>query len=185
MEFTPEIIYNLKYALIAPGTAILSPDKKYRYVLTREWNKNGSKSLNFLMCNPSTADASILDPTVKKCVKWAVVWGYDRLIVTNVFAYRSTDVKQLYKVGDPIGMNNDNHLEETFEKCKNGLVVAAWGNNGTYLSRDTVAQALATKAGVNLFCLRTTKNGNPEHPLYLPKNLKSIIWKNNNENLDN
>lgn len=36
---TPEIIYNLKYALSVPGTAIISPDTKYRYTLTREWNK--------------------------------------------------------------------------------------------------------------------------------------------------
>lgn len=177
---TPEIIYNLNYALTVPGTALFSPDGKYRYVLTREWNKQGSKTINFLMMNPSTADANILDPTVKKCVKWSVLWGYDKLIITNLFAYRSTDVKQIYKVLDPIGPDNNYHIEQTFKMCHNGLVVAAYGNNGKHLNRNLEAEALAAIAGVDLYCLRTTKLDLPEHPLYLPSNLEPALWRNNN-----
>ncbi len=176
---SPDIIYNLNYALTVPGEAVISSDGRYRYTLTREWNKRGSKTINWLMCNPSIADANILDPTIKKCIKWSVLWGFDRLIVTNVFAYRSTDVKQIYKIDDPVGPDNDFYLEQTFGMCKDGLVVVAFGNNGNHLSRNLVVETLATIAGADLYCLRTTKYDLPEHPLYIPLNTELKLWRNN------
>ena len=48
--------------------AVISKCRKYRYSLSREWNKDKEKVL-FIMLNPSKADDKIDDPTVKRCIK--------------------------------------------------------------------------------------------------------------------
>jgi hypothetical protein len=81
-----------------------SPDRLYRYNLMRYWGDPQDGILNMLMLNPSTADEKVNDPTVQLCEEHARAWGYAGLLVTNIFAWRSTDPKALYKLGDPIGV---------------------------------------------------------------------------------
>mgnify|MGYP000880158315 CR=1 FL=1 len=95
---------NLFGANIKP-TAGFSPDREFRYTLTRRWDDR--LLVNFLMLNPSTADENIEDPTIRRCMGFARDWGYGGLMVTNIFAYRSTDPKALYKVPDPTGPANN------------------------------------------------------------------------------
>jgi hypothetical protein len=74
------------------GEAVFSKCGRFRYSLLRQCNDaDDAKLINFIMLNPSTADAMKNDPTVERCCKRAQALGYDRLIVTNVFALRSTD----------------------------------------------------------------------------------------------
>ncbi|MGK7951453.1 MAG: DUF1643 domain-containing protein [Xenococcaceae cyanobacterium] len=47
----------------------------YRYLLWREWNSQ-SKTVSFIMLNPSRADAEINDPTITRCINFAKSWGY-------------------------------------------------------------------------------------------------------------
>src|SRR5689334_11732215 len=81
---------------------------EYRYRLTRTWGT--SSYVLFVMMNPSTANPSEDDPTVAKCRRLAVRWGYGGLHVGNTFAYRATDQNRLAQVPDPIGPDNDAHL---------------------------------------------------------------------------
>ncbi len=57
---------------------------EYRYRLSRTWS-SGRRVL-FVMMNPSTADPSADDPTVAKCRRFAVKWGYGGMYVGNTFA---------------------------------------------------------------------------------------------------
>jgi hypothetical protein len=66
----------------------------------------------FVLMNPSTADPLVDDPTVAKCRRLAVKWGYGRMHVGNTFAYRATDQGRLTEVEDPTGPDNDQHLLE-------------------------------------------------------------------------
>lgn len=68
--------------------AVLSEDGVYRYRLTREWGENldACKRVCFVMLNPSTADASKDDPTIRKCIGFATRLGFDALEVVNLFA---------------------------------------------------------------------------------------------------
>lgn len=85
--------------------ADFSPCQRYRYKLWRKWG-NGDL-VNFLMLNPSTADAVQNDPTVERCERRARQLGFDGLIVTNLFAFRATDPRTLKAAPDPIGFPRD------------------------------------------------------------------------------
>ncbi len=80
----------------------------------------------FFGVNPSTADASLDDATVRKWIGFCKRWGASRLIVGNVFAYRATDVRELTKVNDPHGPDIGVHLRDFITEAD--ILVPCWGN---------------------------------------------------------
>jgi len=66
--------------------ALISSCGKYRYHLERHWGD--VKPCLFIMLNPSTADGRKDDSTIKRCVAYAMSWGYGKLYVINLFALR-------------------------------------------------------------------------------------------------
>ena len=81
--------------------AVFSPDGKLRYALVRHWGKGEGEreTVNFIMCNPSSADDMDNDSTVRRCVDFAQRWEYHRLIVTNVNPFRSPSVCEATAIG--------------------------------------------------------------------------------------
>lgn len=152
--------------------AVLSDCGRYRYRLTRTWD-SARPNATFIMLNPSTADASVDDPTIIRCRNYARAWGLGGLTVVNLYAYRATNPDDLWKVDDPIGADNDDHLREvlTAAAADGAPVVAAWGGNAR---PDRVAQVVAL-AGP-LTALGLTKAGQPRHPLYLRKDAVLARW---------
>lgn len=140
--------------------AIFSPDRIYRYKLWRIWDSSKPLAM-FIGLNPSTADETCDDPTVAKCQRYAREWGFGGLVMTNVFAFRSTDKSVLKEVIDPIGPENDYYLTESAKSTE--IVIAAWGNDGVYLGRSHTVRSLLPK----LNYLKLNKTGEPAHPLYL------------------
>lgn len=88
------------------------------------------------------------------------------MVMTNIFAYRSTDPRKMLCAEDPIGPDNDFHI--TGESTKAGLTVAGWGNHGNRLGRGNHVLSLLKDPHY----LTLTNNGSPGHPLYLAKWLK-------------
>lgn len=62
---------------IVKKTAWISSCQRYRYALSRTWDESKGYVL-FIGQNPSTADAEVDDPTIKKCMKFARAWGLRR-----------------------------------------------------------------------------------------------------------
>lgn len=157
---------------LAPaGTATFSPCGRYRYRLGRRWGE-GERLCNFLMLNPSTADAEQPDPTITRCINFAKSWGYDGLEVTNLFALRSTDPKVMLADRDPIGLENDRHI--LYAAHKSELVLCAWGAIGKHRRRANEVLKTLWNSGFVPHYLRLTGDGSPWHPLYLPSDLKPI-----------
>ncbi len=148
--------------------ALFSPDRVHRYTLWRIWDKEKPYAA-FVGLNPSTADETKNDPTVTRCINYAHDWGFGGLVMLNIFAFRSTDPKNLYSCKDPIGPENSFYIQKVSKEA--GLTVAAWGNHGIFLSRGREALSLLTKP----HCLKLNKSGCPSHPLYLKKNLKPFM----------
>ena len=147
--------------------ANISKDKIYRYTLSRTWDSTKPTVL-FIGLNPSIADENIDDPTVTRCINFAKDWGYGTLLMANLFAFRSTYPKEIYLIDDPIGKDNDHYILECVKQSD--LIIACWGNNGTYMGREKIIKELVP----NLYCLQKNKNGTPHHPLRLPRNITPI-----------
>src|ERR1700693_1820950 len=135
----------------------------YRYRLWREWSSHGT--CNMLMLNPSTADCVDNDPTVERQQRRARQLGYGRLVVTNLFAFRATDPRDMKAAGEPVGPENDRHILEAAKEA--GIVICAWGIHGAFLGRSKAVRTMLREAGVKLHRLEMTKGGEPGHPLYL------------------
>jgi hypothetical protein len=124
----------------------------------------------FVGLNPSTADETQDDPTIRRCINFAKAWGYSGLCMTNLFAYRATRPKDLMAAADPVGCENDAHLLALASEAS--VIVAAWGANGTHKGRNVEVRRLLP----TLHCLALTKDGHPGHPLYLQKTLIPFRW---------
>jgi hypothetical protein len=140
--------------------AVLSPCGRYRYRLSRTWD--GHKlPLVWIMLNPSTADAEIDDPTIRRCISFSKREGAGGLEVLNLFALRATDPKQLRIASDPIGPDNDEWIREVLHP--HSRVVAAWGEHGKYLGRGAAVLKTLAASGLIVQCL----GDKPRHPLYI------------------
>jgi hypothetical protein len=138
----------------------------YRYTLWRRWSQG--PYLNVVGLNPSTADAETDDPTIRKCIGFAKLWGYSALCMTNLFAYRATRPVAMMTQSEicPVGPANDAYVYAGARKA--GIVLCAWGVNGWYLGRDSAVRGMLSLVGAKTRALRLTKAGYPEHPLYIP-----------------
>lgn len=153
--------------------ARFSADRKYRYSLTRTWARV-KPTIAFIMLNPSTADETKLDPTVRRCVGFAQAWGYGGIEVGNLFALRSTDPSALKGHPDPIGEDNDEYLLGILDS--NDATICAWGNGGRWYGQGKAVKLLLQKYGP-LYHLGLTKAGEPKHPLYLRADTKMEVWE--------
>lgn len=160
-------------------TAIISEDGTYRYLLTRYWDYL-LPPVVWVMLNPSTADAEVDDRTIGRCTEFARAWGYGGIVVVNLYAYRATAPKDMLAAADPVGPENDWHLAHAFESALliGGIVVCGWGNNAK-ADRAAEVHALAVTQHTQLYALRVTKTGQPQHPLYLPGDLTPEAWAPN------
>lgn len=150
--------------------ATLSEDRLYRYSLIRVWDAEKPKVL-FIGLNPSSADETEDDATIRRCIGFAKRWGFGAILVGNLFAIRSKDPAVLYEAKDPIGPENDVHLAKMAQEAS--LIVAAWGNNGGYRNRSEEVSALFTQ----MKCLGVNKTGEPKHPLYVASDQALMDFK--------
>lgn len=144
--------------------ATIDPSNRYRYALQREWDPDAPR-VAFVMLNPSTADATQDDPTIRRCIGFARSWGYGALEVVNLFAYRTTDPEALRRVPDPVGPENDRYILRARHRARETLV--AWGNRGVLLGRDRAVLRLLLRGKGAVRCLGLTQAGHPRHPLYV------------------
>lgn len=155
-------------------SADLSPCRTWRYTLERIWDDDKPRLL-FVLLNPSTADESEDDPTLRRGMGFARRWGYGHLVFVNLFAFRATDPTDLRKVADPIGPHNDHFIQ--IEADRTDCIICAWGAHGGYLHRDRAMLDILPKSTPKpLYTLGMTKGGHPKHPLYLAKNTKLEAW---------
>lgn len=155
-------------------TAIISACGQYRYKLTRPGDMTATRGpAVFVMLNPSTADASVDDPTIRRCMGFARAWGCDGIVVVNLYAFRATQPSDLWIQSDPVGRENDNWLIGVAHEAEE--IVCAWGVNARPERVAEVTAILMTACG-RLRCLGATKSGAPRHPLYVRADQELVDW---------
>ena len=158
------------------GGATISPCKRYRFKLWRTWYESqsllGSKqraghdAVLFVMLNPSTADASEDDPTIRKCIGFAKRWGFEALTVVNLYPLRATNPDALTAWSDQDALwENDRIIVD--ERDSHRLIVAAWGAGAVKYGRHRI-ERVRNLLGPHVMCLKKTQDGHPWHPLYVP-----------------
>lgn len=175
------------------GTAEISDDGRYRYLLTRTPDEptgpaglfdTEAEQLNrtclFVMLNPSTADALKDDQTIRQCRVYTYRASCDRLVVVNLYAFRSTDPTGLgaaIRAGvNVVGPDNDRYIAEAAAEAHTTIV--AWGGRPSGLSATTHDERIATVLAMlnDPQCLGTTKYGEPRHPSRLAHNIPLHPW---------
>lgn len=157
-------------------TAIISACGRYRYRLDRAWGKGSAVA--FIGVNPSTADATEDDATIRKMRGFAQRNGHGRMIVVNLFAYRATDVRDLSRCADPYGVDCDHELRRAINEAVR--VVPCWGSLDKLpvhlRQRAGNVSVIVHSAGRQTDCFGLTKNGDPKHPLMLGYNTPLVSY---------
>lgn len=198
----PGVLDNMTAPVIDAGAEISSCGL-YRYVLWRRWDKSKPR-LVYIMLNPSTADASSDDATIRVCCGRARRMGFGGIRVLNLFAFRATKPADLWKAADPVGPENDHkiesYLEQTTEDWK-GMHIAAWGDGSTCAKKQTdlnacitvvdapvmlpgghrprwraVTELICYDYGKELYHVGLTAAGMPRHPLRVSYDVPLRLW---------
>ncbi|HEY4055007.1 MAG TPA: DUF1643 domain-containing protein [Kofleriaceae bacterium] len=169
------------------GWARFSDNRKLRYRLARSLTGEplvvendivqSAKRCVFLMLNPSTADAFKLDPTNQRCLSFAKKWKFRVMEVVNIFALRSTDPLGLRKPRAVLGHDAINDEQIMFACRGADRVVAAWGNHGLWCERGAQVHQMLRAEGIALCAFTITKQGQPNHPLYIPLAARIKRWR--------
>ncbi len=158
----------------ARSRASYSDCERYRYQLTRIWDRDGGRVM-FVMLNPSTATERQNDPTVERCERRARALGFGGFRVTNIFAWRATDPRQMRAVADPVGPENDAAIRAGSAWADR--IICAWGTHGAHLQRGARVERLLRATGRPLFHLGLSKAGHPKHPLYISYSQQPEPWQ--------
>ena len=153
--------------------AVISSCGQYRYLLTRQVGP-GSRTATFIMLNPSAADATNDDPTIRRCIGFARQWGRGRLAVLNLFAVRATDPADMKRAVDPVGLENRDWFDQMLSSPDAGPVICAWGVHGEHRGQDVTVLVWLEGYGIRPLALGVTRDGHPKHPLYLPKSVEPM-----------
>jgi hypothetical protein len=157
----------------AASEAVYSDCENYRFLLTRTWDE-GPRAL-FIMLNPSTATEFQNDPTVERCERRARALGYGAFRVTNIFAWRATDPRDMRAAPDPVGAENDRAILDSLDWAD--MVICAWGNHGLHQERGRRVETLLRNTGRRLHHLGLTGQGQPKHPLYIGYDQQPQPWQ--------
>lgn len=150
--------------------AEISEDGSYRYLLGRRWTE-GPECV-FIMLNPSTADGTEDDPTIRRCISIAKKFGCGSLLVGNLYAFRATAPADLWKAAEPTG--GDRNTQALAELLNRGtVVISAWG---AHARQTRVDEVFRLPRADRLMALGFTESGAPRHPLYVQADAELQRW---------
>lgn len=168
---------------VEAGEAYLSEDRVYRYALSRVWDARRPMGL-IIGLNPSTADESKLDNTLRRCIRFADREGWGGFWMGNLFAVRATKPADMKRHPAPVGEPiypvtpelaptnwNDRWLLDMARWCS-ARIICAWGAHGTHQDRGRAVRRLLD--GHRAQCFGFTGNGQPRHPLMLHRDTELV-----------
>ena len=170
---------KVRLALMAGvnGDAVFSDDGRHR-PLMRRWlgDTFPDRYLMFIGMNPSTADATVNDPTCAREWTFTQREGFDAMVKANVGDYRATHPKMLLE--PDVVVSSPANLPTIREQARGAArVILCHGklNKALVPAGQALVQAL-TEDGIDLWCFGTNGDGSPKHPLYLKGDTPLVRW---------
>ena len=155
-------------------SAALSPCGTFRLSLVRRWS--AGPTLVWLGHNPSTADADLDDPTIRREVAFSAREGYGGLVKVNAMDMRATDPAALIAAGAvPSSPGNGDAI---MCACAGRDVIVATGSPHRRLSayvEEAVRAAEAVARSVR--CLGRNADRSGKHPLYVRGDAPFLPWR--------
>lgn len=162
-----------------------------RFDLKRAWG--AGPCIAWVGLNPSTADAALDDPTIRREIGFSWQWGYGSLIKLNIYPFITPSPTKMrawlarrnddFDVHDAIA-NNFMVCSELLRACD--MRIAAWGlgadlDDVTYLVDVYEEWQSPDIEPLKWHCLGTNADGSPRHTLSrgknrIPDSAKPILW---------
>lgn len=152
------------------GDAGFSEDGKRRFWLRRTWTDYGINHFwLWIGMNPSTADASVDDPTIRREVAFTKREpGPERYYIKcNVMDYRATSPKALLAPGICPSTQENLVTILRYARYAEKIIVCHGALHKKLQPYANEIVGALRAAGAELWCLGKTANGSPRHPLYL------------------
>lgn len=172
--------------------ATLSDCRQYRFTLTRTWR--AGPHVCFVGVNPSTADHTKDDPTVRRWIHFSDAWGYGGFVAVNLYPFRTPNVAACKRWADWESNGPDWHARDTIlhnvdiiarEAKRAALVVPCWGASAwdDFLVDHVIEHIQSGEAPwPDLYCLGKTSAGDPKHPMArghhrIPDDQQPVLWR--------
>jgi hypothetical protein len=156
--------------LSIPTGAIFSEDRQYRYALWRVWNPNKPLLLTIGL-NPSIASELKDDATITRLMSRAYKTGYGGLLMSNLYAFVSTNPNALLNNGNAVGELTDYYIKEMVKLSE--VQLCGWGSFKPVIKRCGEVYKMLTKP----FCLGVNADGQPKHPLYIGYDVPMVKYE--------
>ena len=146
--------------------------RRFQLTLRRARHRDGlhggdrDKRVAWVMLNPSMGDAEENDPTIRRCIDFSCRFGFESLVLVNLFAFQTAYPRDLRAAQFPVGDGNDDAILAAAHES--AVVIAGWG-----AQRNLAVQARARHVfdmltrlpnGIPIVCLGVTSAGAPRHP---------------------
>lgn len=142
---------------------------KYRYQLWRIWDTT-KPLVMFIGLNPSTANDTTDDPTIRRVKSLTASWGFGGFYMMNLFPFITPYPEEL-ETADHQLQEYDQLLLQISSRCIK--VIFAWGSFKVAQERAETVIRMFPHAE----CLQINKDGSPKHPLYCKSNTKPLPYR--------
>lgn len=162
--------------------AHISNDLRHRYALWRHLGGDGhGPVILFVLFNPSVADWSIDDPTIRRCLGFAKREAAQWMRVVNLYGIRSRDPKAVWLMTDPVGPDNDAVIARELDSLARlgGTLIFGWGalTGPQHEQRVAAVMELCNSRNIQPMCLGINRDLSPKHPLYVRKDAPLVPWQ--------
>lgn len=159
--------------------------RRFQLSLRRAQNRDGlhggdrNRRVAWVMLNPSIGDAEENDPTIRRCIDFSCRFGFDSLVLVNLFAFQTAHPQVLRNERFPVGDGNDAAIVAAGQES--AFVIAGWG-----AQRNLTVQRRARRVfemltchphEIGVKCLGLTSAGEPRHPLMVRSDARLIQLK--------
>lgn len=167
--------------ILKSSGACFNTSRTCRYMLWRIWDQ-ALPIVTFAMLNPSRADESTLDNTLRRTHTFARVNGYGGMIIVNLIPFVSPSPKDAVDAedrafGENSGGRNVQHIQNALRRSKTIVV-----GFGTWVSESPFREAYQQLKEIlnerSPVCLGHNADGSPKHPLYVAANTPLEVFRN-------
>jgi hypothetical protein len=165
--------------------AHFSPDGRCRFWLRRTWSDPEAPRPLWIGHNPSGAYELHDGPTRRRIIEFCKLWKQPGCDLGNLYPFKSPDPAVCRRIAASTKAQLQENLDHLARlSAQASMIVACFGN----IARDQAwvdhvfEQIASVRPGMPVYCLGTTKDGAPKHPMArgqhrVPNDQQPVLWR--------